>query len=503
MRAIATALAALSLVASSALAQTFPSKPVRIVVGFGAGGGTDIAARAIAQKLTESFGSNFIVDNRPGAAGNLAGDIVARAPADGHTMLMANSTIAIPSLSAKPPFDIRKDFIPLSLVALGPSVLVVHPSLPVKDLKGLIALAKSKPGELSFGSGGIGNITHLAMELMLSQAAVRMVHIPYKGGAPSVVGLVSGEVATLFTSIPTALPMINAGKMRAIGVSISNRNPALPNVPTLAEAGLPGYYAASWYGLLLPSGVPKPVVDVLSKEIVAAMQVPAVRESMVRQGFEPVGNAPDEFARFIRDEIPRWERVVKAAGIKPEYDSANDRTHRDPRHRVVDAPETHLRQRHLRHRAGRQHHQQAGAGEGACRRRGGLRTDPPDQPRSLRRRHHAEHGRCDPRVLRAGDDRAVAVRQRVDQRDVRQPACRQPGRACGARHRAARCAGQGARPAGARSDRRLLPAAHPARMVGQHGRGRADGDRRVAARGAGIRHSRAVPEDGRPSRLAP
>ena len=233
-------------------------------------------------------------------------------------MLMANSTIAIPSLMAKPTFDIRKDLLPLSLVALGPSVLVVHPSLPAKDLKGLIALARAKPGELSFGSGGIGNITHLAMELMIAQSGVRMVHIPYKGGAPSVVGLVSGEVATLFTAIPTALPMIKAGKMRAIAVSISKRNPALPDVPTMAEAGLPDYYAASWYGLLLPAGVPRLVVDTLAREIAASMQSAAVRESMIRQGFDPVGNSPDEFAAFIREEIARWEKVVKTAGIKPE-----------------------------------------------------------------------------------------------------------------------------------------------------------------------------------------
>ena len=303
---------------SQTQAQTFPARPVRIVVGFGAGGGTDIAARVIAQRLSESFGSNFIVDNRPGASGNLAGDLVARAPADGHTMLMANSTIAIPSLIAKPLFDIRKDFLPLSLVALGPSVLVVHPSLPVKDLKGLIALARAKPGELSFGSGGIGNITHLAMELMIAQSGVRLVHVPYKGGAPSVVGLVSGEVATLFTAIPTALPMIKAGKMRAIAVSISKRNPALPEVPTMAEAGLPDYYAASWYGLLLPAGVPRPVVDALAREISGAMQTPAVRDSMIRQGFDPVGNSPEEFAGFIREELVRWEKVVRAAGIKPE-----------------------------------------------------------------------------------------------------------------------------------------------------------------------------------------
>jgi len=302
----------------AAIAQTYPTKSVRIVVGFGAGGGTDLAARAIAQKLTEAFGSSFVVDNRPGAAGNLAGEIVAKSNPDGYTMLMANSTIAIPSLSAKLPFDVRKDFIPLSLVALGPSVLVVHPSLPAKDLKGLIALAKSKPKELSFGSGGVGNVTHLAMELLMSSAGIQMVHIPYKGGAPSVVGLVSGEVQTLFTSIPTALPQINAGKMRALGVSISKRSAALPNVPTIAEAGLRGYYAASWYGLLLPAGVPQAVVDVLSKEISAAMEAPAIRDGMLRQGFEPIGNTPAEFTKFIGEEIPRWEKVVRNAGIKPD-----------------------------------------------------------------------------------------------------------------------------------------------------------------------------------------
>lgn len=306
-----------SAVPGAAFAQKFPSKPVRIVVGFGPGGGTDLAARAIGQKLTEAFGSSFIVDNRPGAAGNLAGDIVANANPDGYTMLMANSTIAIPSLSVKLPFDVRKDFLPLSLIALGPSVLVVHPSLPAKDVKGLVALAKSKPKALSFGSGGVGNVTHLAMEMLMSTAGIEMVHIPYKGGAPSVVGLVSGEVQSLFTSIPTALPQVNAGKMRALGVSISKRSSALPNVPTIAES-LPGYYAASWYGLMLPAGVPKPVVDALSKEISVAMEVPAIRDGMLRQGFEPVGNKPEEFKKFISEEIPRWEKVVKNAGIKPE-----------------------------------------------------------------------------------------------------------------------------------------------------------------------------------------
>jgi tripartite-type tricarboxylate transporter receptor subunit TctC len=299
-------------------AQKYPSQPVRIVVGFQAGGGTDIAAREIAQKLTGSLGGSFIVDNRPGAAGNIAAELVARAPADGHTILMANSTIAIPSLFAKLAFDIRKDFIPLSLIALGPSVLVVHPSLPVNDVKGLIGLAKRNRGQLAYGSGGLGNVTHLEMELFASMAGIDMVHVPYKGSAPSVLALVSGEMQLLFTSIPAALPQISAGRMKAIGVSISQRSSALPNVPTIAEAGLPGYYAASWYGLFLPVGVAKSTIDILAKEIGTIMRAPDMKEKMLAQGFDPVGNNLAEFAKFIQEEIPRWEKIVKIAGIKPE-----------------------------------------------------------------------------------------------------------------------------------------------------------------------------------------
>lgn len=298
--------------------QSFPSRPVRIVVGFAAGGGTDIAARVIAQKLTDALGATFIVDNRPGAAGNLAAEIVARATPDGHTILMANSTIAIPSLSARLPFDVRKDFAPLSNIALGPSVLLVHPSLPVNDVRGLIALAKSKPRQLTYGSGGVGNVTHLAMELFTSMTGIEMTHVPYKGAAPSVAGLVSGEVQLLFASIPGVLAQIAAGRIKALGVSISRRSPVLPNVPTIAEAGLPGYYAASWYGLLLPAGTPKARIDVLAKEIARIMQVPDIKDKMLAQGFEPVGDSPAQFGKFIGEEIMRWEKVVKAAGIKAE-----------------------------------------------------------------------------------------------------------------------------------------------------------------------------------------
>ncbi len=319
VRLVACACAgATCLAAMPAAAQKYPTKPVRIVVGFGPGGGTDLAARAIAQKLGDAFGTSFVVDNRPGAAGNLAGDIVAKANPDGYTILMANSTIAIPSLSRNLSFNVRTDFTPLSLIALGPSVLVVNPSLAANDVKSLVVMAKAKPKQLTYGSGGVGNITHLAMELLMASTGTQMIHVPYKGGAPSVVGLISGEVMTLFTSIPTALPQIQAGRMRAIGVSISKRSSALPNVPTIAESGVPGYYAASWYGLLLPAGVPQPIVDTLSREIVSAMQVTAIRDGMTKQGFDPVGNTPAEYRAFVAEEIPRWEKVVKAAGIKPE-----------------------------------------------------------------------------------------------------------------------------------------------------------------------------------------
>ena len=312
------AVAAATLLFGVAAAQPYPSRPVRIVVGFQAGGGTDIAARVIAQKLADALGVTFIVDNRPGAAGNIGADIVAKSNADGYTILMANSTIAIPSLPVKLPFNVKKDFAPISNIALGPSVLLVNPSLPVTDVKGLVALAKAKPRTLIYGSGGLGNVTHLAMELLVSMTGIEMTHIPYKGAAPSVVGLLSGEVQLLFAGIPGVLAQISAGKVRALGVSISQRSPALPNVPTIAEAGLPGYYAASWYGLMVPAGTPNSTIDILAKQIGTIMRVPEVKEKMLAQGFEPVGDTPAQFGKFISEEILRWEQVVKRAGIKPE-----------------------------------------------------------------------------------------------------------------------------------------------------------------------------------------
>ena len=313
------AVAAAAFLSGAAAAQPYPSRgPVRIVVGFQAGGGTDIAARIIAQKLTDALGVTFIVDNRPGAAGNIGADIVAKSSADGYTILMANSTIAIPSLSVRLPFDVKKDFAPVSNITLGPSVLLVNPSPPVTDVKGLVTLAKAKPRALIYGSGGVGNVTHLAMELLMSMTGIEMTHVPYKGAAPSVVGLLGGEVQLLFAGIPGVMAQISAGKVRALGVSISQRSIALPNVPTIAEAGLPGYYAASWYGLMVPAGTPKSSIDMLAKQIGTIMRVPEVKEKMLAQGFEPVGDTPAQFGKFISEEILRWEQVVARAGVKPE-----------------------------------------------------------------------------------------------------------------------------------------------------------------------------------------
>jgi tripartite-type tricarboxylate transporter receptor subunit TctC len=315
---VATLGVAVGVIPALASAQAYPSRPIRIVVGFQAGGAVDISSRAIGRQLTEALGQSVIVDNRPGAAGNIAADIVAKAQPDGYTLLMSNLTIAIPSLFTKLPFDVNKDLTPVSLVTNGPSVLVVHPSLAVASVKELIAAAKAKPGQLTYGSGGLGNITHLEMVLFTNMAGVEMVHVPYKGGAPSVVGLLSGEVQILFTSIPSVLPQITARKLKPLAVSTARRSSALPDIPTVDEAGLRGYDASSWYGLFAPAGISKNVLNVLSREIVKIMQVQEVRDRFAADGFEPVGSSPEEFAKFMREEIAKWGKIVKTAGIKGE-----------------------------------------------------------------------------------------------------------------------------------------------------------------------------------------
>ena len=315
---ICLALATCAAVPGAPLAQTYPAKSLRVVVGFQAGGGVDMSARAVGKYLTDALGQSIVVDNKPGAAGNIGANLVARATPDGYTLLMSNSTIAIPSLFVNLPFDIRKDFDPVSLVAIGPSVLAVNTTVAVNSVADLIALARAKPKQLTYGSGGIGNITHLEMELVQSMTGIQMIHVPYKGSAPSVVGLLGGEVNMIFSSIPAALAQIRSGRMKAIAVTTSKRSSALPDVPTLDEAGLKGYDAASWYGLFAPAGTPRKILDTLSREVVKIMRVPEIRERFASDGFEPAGYAPAEFAKFLREELVKWAKVVKMAGIQPE-----------------------------------------------------------------------------------------------------------------------------------------------------------------------------------------
>jgi len=300
------------------LAQPYPYKPIRMMVGFQAGGGVDVSARAVAQPLSQALGQSVVVENRPGAAGNIAAGYVAKATPDGYTLLMSNSTISSPTLFKSLPFDIKKDLDPVGLIAIGPSVLVVHPSVPARNVKELIALAKSQPKKLVYGSGGIGNVTHLEMEIMNSMVGAQMTHVPYKGTAPAIVALVSGEVQQIFSSVPSALVQIRAGKIRALGVSTRKRSGVLPDVPTIHEAGVPGYDAASWYAVFAPAGAPKNVVARLGKEIVTIMAVPDIRERFANDGFEPAGTGPAELGKFLRAELVKWAKAVEMAGIQPE-----------------------------------------------------------------------------------------------------------------------------------------------------------------------------------------
>ena len=300
------------------LAQPYPYKPIRMMVGFQAGGGVDVSARAVAQPLSQALGQSVVVENRPGAAGNIAAGYVAKATPDGYTLLMSNSTISSPTLFKSLPFDIKKDLDPVGLIAIGPSVLVVHPSVPARNVKELIALAKSQPKKLVYGSGGIGNVTHLEMEIMNSMVGAQMTHVPYKGTAPAIVALVSGEVQLIFSSVPSALVQIRAGKIRALGVSTRKRSGVLPDVPTIHEAGVPGYDAASWYAVFAPAGAPKNVVARLGKEIVTIMAVPDIRERFANDGFEPAGTGPAELGKFLRAELVKWAKAVEMAGIQPE-----------------------------------------------------------------------------------------------------------------------------------------------------------------------------------------
>jgi tripartite-type tricarboxylate transporter receptor subunit TctC len=313
-------LAALSAIVPPAAAQApaYPTKPIRIVVPFPPGGATDILAREVAQKLNEAWGQQVIVDNRPGAGGNIGSELVAKAAPDGYTLEMGTvGTHAInASLYAKMPYDNVKDFVPIILVAGVPNVLEVNPSLPVNSVAELIAYAKANPGKLNFASSGNGTSIHLSGELFKAMAGVEMTHVPYKGSAPALQDLIAGQVQLMFDNLPPSLPQIKAGKLRALAVTSSVRAPALPDVPTVAEAGLPGFEASSWFGLLAPAGTSPAIVAKINAEVAKWLATPEAKENLAKQGANAAGGTPEDFAKHIAAETAKWAKVVKASGAK-------------------------------------------------------------------------------------------------------------------------------------------------------------------------------------------
>ncbi len=298
----------------------YPARPIRFVVPFPAGGPLDLVARSIGQELSRSWGQPVIVDNRPGAGGNIGADLVAKAPPDGYTILMgAVSTHAINvTLYSKLPYDPINDFAPITLVTSVPNVLVLHPSVPAHNVTELIALAKAKPGQLNFASGSTGSAGHLAGELFKTMAGVDMVHIPYKGAAPAVVDLLAGHVALIFDNMSSALPNIKACRVRAIAVTTLNRSPLLPALPTISESGLGGFDVSTWFGVFAPGGTAPAVVARLNAEIVRILSTAQMRERLGLLGAEPAANKPDEFAAFIKAEILKYAKVIKASGAKAD-----------------------------------------------------------------------------------------------------------------------------------------------------------------------------------------
>ena len=302
---------------ATAYAQTFPAKSVRIIVGFPAGGATDIAARAVAQKLTEGFGQQVVVDNRPGAASNIGAEAAARAAPDGYTLFMGSVSTSInPSLYTKLAYDPLRDFAALALVANTPFLLVTHPSMPVNSVKELIAFAKTRPGQLNYATAGAGSGAHLFMELFSAQAGLKLVAVSYRGAAIATTDVLAGQVPMMFDNIFTTLPLARSGKFRALAVSTAQRSAIAPEIPTVAEAGVPGYDANAWFGLFAPAATPKDLITRLNAEVVKGLQTNDMRERLRGLGATPGGGTPEHFAAFFRDEVAKWAKVVKQAGVK-------------------------------------------------------------------------------------------------------------------------------------------------------------------------------------------
>ncbi len=299
--------------------QAYPAKPIRLILPFPPGGSTDIVARLIGQKLTESWGQPVLIENRPGAGGNIAAETAARAAPDGYTLFQVNVANAIgATLYPKLSYDLITSFAPVIQLATTPYVLLAHPTVPAKNTAELIALAKARPGQLNYASAGGGSATHLSGELLKSMAGVNIVHVPYKGTGPAVTALLSGEVDLYFATVPAALPLVEAKKLRALGVTSARRSPLMRDVPAIAEAGLKGYETSTWHGVLAPAATPADVVVKLNAEIARTLAQPAVKERLVGQGLDPVGGTPEQFGAYLKTEISKWAVVVKASGARPE-----------------------------------------------------------------------------------------------------------------------------------------------------------------------------------------
>ncbi|MBI4188933.1 MAG: tripartite tricarboxylate transporter substrate binding protein [Betaproteobacteria bacterium] len=318
LRPMLTATVAI-LLPTLAWAQVYPTKPIRIVVGFAAGGGADIVARIAGQKLSAGLGQSVIIDNRPGAGGNIATELVAKAPADGHTLLATPSSFVInPSLYSKVAYDPIKDFEPVSALTSYMLFLVIHPSLPVRSVKALIALAKAKPGHLGYASGGSGTLTHIAGELFAYMAGVRMTHIPYKGGSPAVPAVIGGQVEMTFQPPINVVPHVRVGKLIPLGATGPKRSTALPDVPTIAEAGIPGFEATAWNALFAPAGTPAAIVKRISEGVGKGLRQADALDIFEKQGLDQAAGTPEELAALVRTEFTKWAKVVKSAGIKSE-----------------------------------------------------------------------------------------------------------------------------------------------------------------------------------------
>jgi tripartite-type tricarboxylate transporter receptor subunit TctC len=307
------------LVSAGALAQPYPNKPIRLIAGYVPGGGADNVSRLFAAKLSEALNQQMIVDNRPGANGVIAAEMVARGPRDGYTLHMVTSSHAInPIVYRNIPYDTLKDFATISELAIAALIMVVHPSSKASNVAEFVALAKAKPGELHYGSAGVGNITQLAAELFSSMSGIKLLHVPYKGSGPAIIDVISGQIAVYFPPLPSGLPQVRAGKLKALAVTGSSRSLTAPTIPTVAESGLPGYEAGSWYGMVAPAGTPREIISVLHNASVRVLQSADTQERMKSQGLDPVGSSPAEFQAKIRRDIDKWRKVFQDANIKME-----------------------------------------------------------------------------------------------------------------------------------------------------------------------------------------